>query len=79
MPKSTHKYTNGEVTIVWRPDTCIHSTLCWKGLKEVFNPAKRPWIEPMGATTDQIIEQVRKCPSGALNYVMNEAEDAEKK
>lgn len=78
MPKSTHKYTNGEVTIVWKPDICIHSTLCWKGLNEVFNPKKRPWINPNGATTDQIIEQVRKCPSGALSYYMNDAEDAEK-
>ncbi len=78
MPKTTHNYTNGNVTIVWKPASCIHSTLCWKGLKEVFNPGKRPWIEPTGATTDQIIEQVRKCPSGALSYYMNDGEDAGK-
>ncbi len=24
-----------------------------------------------GATTDRIIEQVKKCPSGALDYYMN--------
>lgn len=77
MPKTTHKYTNGEVTIVWKPDSCIHSTLCWKGLKEVFNPAERPWIKPDGAATQQIIEQVRKCPSGALSYVMNHPEEKE--
>lgn len=74
MPKTTHQYTNGEVTIVWKPDNCIHSTLCWKGLKEVFNPAERPWIKPDGATTQQIIEQVRKCPSGALSYFVNNEE-----
>lgn len=71
MPKTTHKYTNGEVTIVWKPDTCIHSTLCWKGLREVFNPGKRPWIDPQGSSTEKIVEQVRKCPSGALSYFMN--------
>lgn len=78
MPKTSHKYSNGEVTIVWKPDACIHSTLCWKGLKEVFNPAKRPWIEPTAATTDRIIEQVRKCPSGALSFFMNNATEADK-
>lgn len=78
MPKSTHKYTNGEITIVWKPGTCIHSTLCWKGLNAVSNPGKRPWIDPNGATTDQIIDQVHKCPSGALSYYMNADEDAEK-
>jgi uncharacterized Fe-S cluster protein YjdI len=77
MPKSTHKYTNGEVTIVWKPEVCIHSTLCWKGLIEVFNPKEKPWIKPMGATTERIIEQVRKCPSGALSYFLNSDEEKE--
>lgn len=71
MPVETLKYTNGEVTVVWKPKTCIHSTLCWKGLIEVFNPKERPWIKMSGATSEQIIEQVRKCPSGALSYYLN--------
>ncbi|MBL7739236.1 MAG: (4Fe-4S)-binding protein [Chitinophagaceae bacterium] len=72
MPKDTHKYTNGEVTVVWKPNVCIHSTLCWKGLIEVFNPREKPWIKMDGASTEKIIEQVRKCPSSALSYFLNE-------
>jgi uncharacterized Fe-S cluster protein YjdI len=72
MPKETFKYTNGEVTVVWKPNVCIHSTLCWKGLIEVFNPKEKPWIKMDGAATEKIIEQVRKCPSGALSYLLNE-------
>ncbi len=75
----TKKYSNGEVTIVWQPSVCIHSTICWKGadaLSKVFNPMEKPWIKPEAATTEQIIEQVKKCPSGALSfYINNEAED----
>jgi uncharacterized Fe-S cluster protein YjdI len=71
MTKDTLKYTNGEVTVVWKPNTCIHSTICWKGLLEVFNPKEKPWIKMDGASTEKIIEQVRKCPSGALSYYMN--------
>ncbi len=71
MPKTTHTYTNHEVTIVWKPDTCIHSRICWTGLLEVFNPAKRPWVNMSGADTQRIIEQVQKCPSGALSHFMN--------
>ena len=71
MAKETFKYTNDEVTVVWKPKTCIHSTLCWKGLIDVFNPKEKPWIKMDGATTERIIEQVRKCPSGALSYYMN--------
>jgi uncharacterized Fe-S cluster protein YjdI len=77
MPKETHRYTNGEVTIVWTPKMCIHSTLCWKGLIEVFNPRERPWIKPEGAPTEKIIEQVKLCPSGALSYFLNEDKPTE--
>ncbi len=72
MPVKTHKYTNGEVTVVWKPDTCIHSRICWTNLKEVFNPSVRPWVNMDGATTERVIDQVRKCPSGALSYFFNE-------
>jgi uncharacterized Fe-S cluster protein YjdI len=74
MKSLTKKYTNGEVTIIWQNDLCSHSTICWKhatGLPKVFNPAERPWIKPEGSSTESIIEQVNKCPSGALSYIMN--------
>lgn len=74
----TKKYTNGEVTIVWQPALCIHSTICWKGatgLAEVFNPRERPWIKPEGSTTEKIVAQVEKCPSGALSYYYNNAQE----
>jgi uncharacterized Fe-S cluster protein YjdI len=71
MSKETFNYSNGEVTVVWKPKQCIHSTLCWKGLSAVFNPKEKPWIKIEGAGTEQIIEQVRKCPSGALSYYLN--------
>jgi uncharacterized Fe-S cluster protein YjdI len=71
MKDSTRKYTNGEVTILWKPDLCIHSGNCFRGLGEVFNPQVRPWVNPMGASTERIINQVKKCPSGALSYYMN--------
>lgn len=75
----TKHYTNGEVTIVWKPATCIHSTICWRhatGLPEVFNPRERPWIKPEAASTERIIEQVQKCPSGALTFYLNNEENA---
>ncbi|MBC7872810.1 MAG: (4Fe-4S)-binding protein [Ferruginibacter sp.] len=72
MPKETLKYSNNDVTVVWKPKLCIHSTICWKGLLEVFNPKEKPWIKMGGATTEKIIDQVKKCPSGALSYYLNE-------
>ena len=69
-------YSNGEVTIVWKPAICIHSARCANGLPSVFNPHEKPWIRPEGATTLQIVAQVEKCPSGALTYFYNEEGEA---
>jgi uncharacterized Fe-S cluster protein YjdI len=71
------KYTNDEITIVWQPKVCTHSTICWKGLIQVFNPRERPWIKMDRATTERIIEQVKKCPSGALSYYLNNEMNSE--
>ena len=77
MSVESKRYTNGKVTVVWKPKTCTHSTLCWKGLIQVFNPRERPWIKMDGATTERIIEQVKKCPSGALSYYLNNEMNSE--
>lgn len=69
----TKKYTNGEVTVVWKPGMCIHSKKCWTGLSSVFDPRVKPWVKMDGATTEAIKAQVDQCPSGALSYYMNEA------
>ena len=45
----TKEYTNGEVTVVWKPNTCIHSAICANGLHQVFNPKNRPWVNKDGA------------------------------
>lgn len=77
MKDIAKKYDNGEVTIVWKPNQCIHSTNCFHGLSEVFNPNNRPWITPEKSTTEKIIEQIKKCPSGALSYYMNKDQNKE--
>lgn len=61
------EYTNGETTIVWQPEKCIHCAECAKGLPEVFKPREKPWIQ-MGVVESKTIQaQVKMCPSGALS------------
>lgn len=65
------EYSNGELTVVWKPGLCFHAKECVKGLPGVFNPKLKPWIKPEAATTDALIETIDKCPSGALSYYKN--------
>lgn len=65
------EYTNGEITIIWQPEKCIHAGICVKKLPQVYNPKERPWIVIKNATTEELKSQIEKCPSGALSYRIN--------
>ncbi len=70
------EYSNGEVTIIWKPDLCQHSGICVRTLPKVYHPRERPWITPEHGTTEEIIDQVKRCPSGALTYKVKSDPDS---
>ncbi len=61
------EYSNGEITVVWQSEKCIHSGNCVRSLASVFQPKEHPWIKVDNATTSEIIAAVGNCPSGALS------------
>ena len=69
---TTKEYSNGEATIIWTPEKCIHSGICVRTLPQVYNPSERPWIKPENASSEELIAQVFKCPSGALRIKTGE-------
>ena len=64
-------YSNGELTIIWKPQKCIHAGVCVKTLPKVYHPGKKPWIIPDAASTEELKAQINNCPSGALSYRPN--------
>ena len=71
------EYSNDELTIVWNPKTCIHAAECVKALPNVYKPNEKPWIQIENATTQELKDQIMKCPSGALSYYMNGEDNKE--
>jgi uncharacterized Fe-S cluster protein YjdI len=67
----SRSYSNGELTVFWRQELCIHSANCLIGLPKVFNIMHRPWINAQGASGEEIIKVVNTCPSRALTYLKN--------
>lgn len=62
------EYSNGELTVVWKPRKCIHSEICVKTLPKVYRPEEKPWIQAEKASTKELMEQIDNCPSSALSY-----------
>lgn len=77
MDENNRDYTNGEITVFWRPKKCIHATTCFRELRSVFNPGRRPWVDMSGAPTEEIIRVVDLCPTKALYYKLNKDMDEE--
>ena len=71
MSEIKKTYSNEDITVIWKPGFCEHSTKCWKASLAIFNPQRRPWIDMSAGETDEIIKIVDSCPSGALSYLKN--------
>jgi CDGSH-type Zn-finger protein len=67
-------YEGKEITIHDNRGICSHVGFCTDELPSVFKLGEEPWIDPDGAPVEQIIAQVKKCPSGALSYSINAEE-----
>ena len=66
------EYSNGEITVVWKPEVCQHAAKCVGLLPEVYDPKKKPWIQVENGTSEQLMNQIKQCPSGALSFYKNE-------
>ena len=69
MIKNKRKsYVGKEITIHDNRKVCSHAAECVNNLSSVFKLNARPWISPDAAEREEIINTIRKCPSGALSY-----------
>jgi uncharacterized Fe-S cluster protein YjdI len=60
------EYRNHKIVVRYDPAICIHAGECVRGLSSVFDISKKPWINVNGASPDAIVDQIKRCPSGAL-------------
>ncbi|HEX9181164.1 MAG TPA: CDGSH iron-sulfur domain-containing protein [Burkholderiales bacterium] len=67
-------YAGRQITIHDNRAICAHAGYCTDRLKSVFRMNQEPWIDADGATTAEIVDTIRLCPSGALSYTLGGAE-----
>lgn len=73
MKSKIHSYEGEKITVRYDVARCIHAAECVKGLRKVFDPKKRPWIQPEQAEAAKIASVVPHCPTGALHYEIVDA------
>ena len=69
-------YIGKNITIHDNRSICSHAAECVKNLPSTFRLNQKPWINPDDEATaiEKIIETIRKCPSGALSYSLDNIE-----
>lgn len=64
-------YTGPIVNVSYDREICEHAAECVRGMPEVFDTAKRPWINPEVADTPELADKprsvIRLCPTKALH------------
>lgn len=71
MDYNSTVFSNGNITVTYKPQVCINAERCAKELSDVFRQSVIPWIDLDGASAKKIEKQVKKCPSGALQCFRN--------
>lgn len=67
-------YPGKEITVHDNRKICSHAAECVNNLSSVFKLGSRPWINPDASKMNDIVEVVRRCPSGALSYSIDGVE-----
>jgi len=68
MSDKIHKYEGKDIIVEYSLKRCIHAAECVKGLPTVFDPNKKPWVDPDAAGADELAAVIERCPTGALHY-----------
>ncbi len=61
-------YAGKEITVHDNRGICSHAGYCSDRLASVFKLGTEPWIDPDGASPDEIAAAAKRCPSGALSH-----------
>ena len=66
VPDKLDVYAGQQAYLFDNRGTCAHSGFCTDRLNSVFHLGQEPFVSPSGARLDDLVNAVRKCPSGTL-------------
>lgn len=73
MPDSRKTYGGARVEVSFDSARCRHAAECVRGLPDVFDVDRRPWVLPDADDPQRVVEVVARCPTGALRTAVRDA------
>ena len=68
MKQKVYTYEGENLTVSYDVKRCIHAKECVHGQPQVFDPNKRPWVDPDKAQANVLAATIIACPTGALHF-----------
>ena len=62
------EYQGEKIKIIFNRSICAGASKCANSYPSIYKSAAEDWINPDGASVDEVINSVKACPSGALSY-----------
>lgn len=66
MKSEVRHYRGNGASVTFDSQRCIHAEVCVRGMPEVFDVSRRPWILPDVGDPKRLERVVLGCPTGAL-------------
>ncbi len=77
MSEAKTRYKGGKINVDWDSRLCIHLGECGQSEGDLFVAGRDPWCQPDLTSPDDVMDVVKRCPSGALSYDSPDASIAE--
>lgn len=77
MNRKLHTYEADDIVVEYDAKRCIHVGECVRGLPRVFDPQRKPWVDPELGAAAEVAAVVERCPTGALHYTRRDGGEAE--
>lgn len=75
--KTVKDFTGKSATVTWNSKLCIHVAECGRAKGDLFETGRRPWCEPDTCSDNEVLDVVKRCPTGALSVVFADSSTAE--
>ena len=70
-------YEGADTEVQWDGRLCIHIGECGRATNDLFVGGRKPWCQPDCVSSEEVVEVVGRCPTGALTYTRKDVETGE--